>query len=349
MIDQQPTFKAFVTLGSFLRDFCNDPAETSEWKSRLQDGIRLARQQNKWFTEENVHFALQNWGDLLTETKLTAWLQAYDAKAPSLGTPKTVALIMAGNIPLVGLHDFLCILLTGNKALCKLSSNDSALITFIADYLIHVEPSLESKIEFKEGTINGFEAVIATGSNNTARYFEHYFGKVPHIIRKNRNSVAVLSGKESTSQLKGLGQDVFRYFGLGCRSVSKLFVPKSYDFDLFFKAIYAFHPIVNELKYGNNYDYNKAVYLMSEYLLKDNGFLLLKEDTGYASPIACLFYEYYENTADLETRLSQDREQLQCIVSDGFPMESVGFGETQKPSLDDYADGVDTVDFLLKI
>ncbi|HAI42245.1 MAG TPA: acyl-CoA reductase, partial [Maribacter sp.] len=179
------------------------------------------------------------------------------------------------------------------------------------------------------------------------RYFEYYFGKKPNIIRKNRNSVAVLSGKESQEELTALGEDIFRYFGLGCRSVSKIYLPKEYNIDTFFKAMFPYNSIINHHKYANNYDYNKAVYLMSEFKLLDNGFLILKEEESFGSPIASLFYEYYEDVSTLKEKLKDNKENLQCIVSSGFVEDEISFGNTQKPMLNDYADGIDTIAFLL--
>ncbi|NHF60207.1 acyl-CoA reductase [Flavobacteriaceae bacterium TP-CH-4] len=347
---QPETFSAFVKLGGFLRDFCNGTSGEAPWVEKLTNAVTQAKHQNGWFTEDNVLFALNSWGNLLTEEALGGWLSRYKLlQDPYPGEEKTVALIMAGNIPLVGFHDFLSILLTGNRVLAKLSSNDTVLISFIRDYLVSLEPIIQSKVVLVKGTLQDYDAVIATGSNNTARYFEYYFGKGPNIIRKNRNSAAVLTGKETKEQLAGLGEDIFRYYGLGCRSVSKLFVPDGYDFDLFFQALYPFHAIIDQAKYANNYDYNKAVYLMSDFQLLDNGFLILKEDTGYASPIASLFYEHYKDLSSLKSRLQNDRDQLQCVVSEGVVENEVAFGQTQSPALSDYADGVDTVDFLLKI
>lgn len=345
MNDLHKTFIAFVKLGGFLRDFCDLKALEISWSQKLEKTITLAGHKNGWFTKENVLFALKSWGNLLTEDNLATWLSAYDL---SQNRSKTVALIMAGNIPLVGFHDFLSVIITGNKALIKRSSNDNVLISFIKDYLTSIEPLFEYSIVFSDGKMKGFDAVIATGSNNTARYFEYYFGKGPNIIRKNRNSIAVLTGTESTEQLKALGEDIFRYYGLGCRSVSKVFVPEGYGFDVFFKAIYDYHPIVEQNKYANNYDYNKAVYLMSEFKILDNGFLILKEDESYSSPIASLFYERYEDFSDLKKRLENDKDQLQCIVADRLFDNEIPFGKTQLPSLSDYADDIDTVDFLLK-
>lgn len=348
MNDHRKTFIAFVNLGSFLREFCNNTSKETVWVEKLEAAIELAKHKNGWFNRENVLFALESWGQLLTAEKLSNWFSKY----PEFDTKrdeKTVGLILAGNIPLVGFHDFLAVLLTGHKALVKFSSKDNVLFSFIVSYLNHIEPSIADKISHTEGRMKDFDAVIATGSNNTARYFEHYFGKVPNIIRKNRNSVAVLTGNETTEQLQALGDDIFRYYGLGCRSVAKVFVPDGYDFDLFFKAIYKFHPIVEQIKYANNYDYNKAVYLMSEFKILDNGFLILKEDESYSSPIASLFYEHYSDAKSLENKLQTDVNKLQCLVSNGFSTDEIRFGATQTPALHEYADGIDTVDFLLKI
>lgn len=231
-------------------------------------------------------------GQCLTEDALAAWLLPYtETAAPA----KKIAIIMAGNIPLVGLHDLLSVLVTGNNALVKLSSNDAVLIPLLWSFLCELEPQLDGRVAFTQGTLTDFDAVIATGSDNTARYFDYYFGRYPHIIRRNRNSIAILTGEEDANELYALGKDIFTYFGLGCRSVSKLFVPEAYDFETFFKGIYAYRDIIQGNKYANNYDYNKAVYLMSEFQLRDNGFLILKEDKAFGSPIASLFYERYSD------------------------------------------------------
>lgn len=351
MVDQTKRIKSFAKLGEFFREFSDSqkigniaPLE-NHWHSKLEEVILLAGHKNGWFTKENILFSLESWGNILTEDNLTNWLSRYDIEK---NISKSVALIMAGNIPLVGFHDFLSVILTGNRAVIKLSSNDNVLLPFISKYLISEEPSLREEIEFCETKLENHDAVIATGSDNTARYFEYYFGNKPHIIRKNRNSVAVLTGNETEEQLKGLGEDIFRYYGLGCRSVSKVFVPKTYNFDAFFEAIFDYNPIINQAKYANNYDYNKAVYLMSEFKLLDNGFLMLKEDNNYASPIATLFYEEYQSLDQLKKRIELEKEKIQCVVSNGLFDDEVEFGFTQKPGLYDYADGVDTVEFLLK-
>ena len=263
--------------------------------------------------------------------------------------PKTIGLILAGNIPLVGFHDFLSVLISGHKVLVKTSSNDQHLIKFLAKYIIAVTPEIENFITFTDGKLENFDAVIATGSNNTARYFEFYFKDKPSIIRKNRNSVAVLNGKETQQELEDLGEDIFRYFGLGCRNVSKIFLPKDYNFETFFEAMYKHKDVIYYEKYSNNYDYNKAVFLMSNFKLLDNEFLTLKEDTSFASPISSLFYEYYDDLEDLKQRLEVHKEQIQCVVSANLIPKSIAFGQTQKPQLWDYADNVDTIDFLIKL
>ncbi len=342
------TIDAFVKLGKYLTDFCDKCySENVEVNSELKEIVARAGHHNGWFTEDNILFSLQQWGDLLTEENLKEWLSNYTFNKNI--EPKTVGIVMAGNIPLVGFHDFLCVLLSGNKVLAKLSSNDKVLLPHLSKYLIQQEPSLADKIEFIDGKMEYFDAVIATGSNNTSRYFEYYFGNKPNIIRKNRNSVAVLTGNESEEELKALGEDIFRYYGLGCRNVSKIYVPKDYDFDTLFKALYDYNDIIHQHKYANNYDYNKAVYLMSEFKILDNGFLVLKEDEALTSPISALFYSYYDDEISLREKLEELDEQIQCIVSSESREDEVNFGETQKPSLNDYADGVDTMEFLLKL
>ncbi|MBC5838610.1 acyl-CoA reductase [Flavobacterium muglaense] len=343
----------FVELGLFLSQFSQN--NNSKIPTVLNNDlffddfinlIALSQSHNGWYTPEQVYFSIQSWAKALTNENLTQWTAAYKMEHV---TPKNVALILAGNIPLVGFHDFLSVLITGHNVRIKTSSNDQHLLPFLAKYIIAIEPLFASKITFVEGKLENFDAVIATGSNNTARYFEYYFKDKPSIIRKNRNSVAVLDGSESKEQLTALGEDIFRYFGLGCRNVSKLFVPKEYVFDPFFEAIFKYQDVIHYEKYANNYDYNKAVFLMSNFKLLDNGFLTLKEDPSYASPISSVFYERYENQADLQKKLDDENEQIQCIVSNNLIENSIEFGETQNPHLWNYADNIDTISFLLTI
>ncbi|MBT8282488.1 MAG: acyl-CoA reductase, partial [Muriicola sp.] len=282
MATLEERFKAFVKLGEFLRNFRpSENTENGEY-DELREVLRQARHKNGWFSEENLHHALTAWGELLTPENLKTWISSYPLQDV---TAKEIAVIMAGNIPLVGFHDLLSVLITGHTAMVKMSSNDRDLLPYLTRKLTAFEPQLEGRVKFAEGILKDFDAVIATGSDNTSRYFEYYFGHKPHIIRKNRNSVAVLQGDETQETLKVLGEDIFRYFGLGCRSVSKLFIPEAYDFKDFFEAIEPYKSLIDHHKYHNNYDYNKAVYLMSEFPFLDNGFLLLKPDENYASPI----------------------------------------------------------------
>ena len=314
---------------------------------QFNDIFDKAEQQNSWFTRANVTFAFKSWSEALSKNNVQQWLSQY--QLPQTTSPKKILIIMAGNLPLVGLHDLLCVLVTGHKAIVKLSSNDCVLLPYLITQMKTFAPEWTEAVTFTDDKVTEYDAVIATGSNNTARYFEYYFGKKPHIIRKNRHSVAVLTGKETPEELFALGKDIFLYYGLGCRSISKLFVPKGYDFNLLFQAIYPYKDIIQEQKYANNYDYNKAVYLMSLFQLLENGFLLLKEDEHYGSPIATLFYEYYTDVASLKEKLTTDAEKIQCVVAHNFTTEEVAFGETQTPQLWDYADGVDTLNFLLKL
>jgi|TARA_R100000479_G_scaffold70100_3_gene33865 hypothetical protein len=344
---------AFSALGRFLGQFASEEPAKKEnvlnndsFFSEMQQKLQTAKHHNGWFTEDNLRFTCKSWAEALTEENINKWVSNYTI---SETTPKTIAIIMAGNIPLVGFHDFLSVLLTGNNVLAKLSSNDKQLLPFLAQYLISIEPEFKNLIEFTEGRLTNFDAVIATGSDNTARYFEYYFSKYPNIIRKNRNSVAVLTGDETKEEMELLADDIFRYFGLGCRNVSKIFFPEKYDFDKFFNGMFSWKHVINNHKYINNYDYNKAVYLMSNIKLLDNEYLLLKEDTGYSSPISVTFYETYADLEDVKKKLKEKADKIQAIVSNIGIDNEIPFGTAQNPELWDYADGVDTVDFLLKL
>ena len=346
--------ESFAALGTFFKQFSNskiEKIEDSEFNNLFFNAfemqIKRAHQFNGWFNKPNVLKAFESWSDALTIENLTKWTSKYTFN--DISEPKNIAIIMAGNIPLVGFHDFLSVLISGHNVIAKQSSNDKHFLPLIAKFLEHHNSNFKNKITFTEGKLTSFNAVIATGSNNTSRYFEHYFGKYPNIIRKNRNSVAILTGNESKKELEGLGEDIFQYFGLGCRSVSKIFVPKEYNFDALFNALYKFNDIINYKKYENNYDYNKAVYLMSLFKLQENGFIMLKEDNSYASPIATLFYEYYNSKEQLLTKLDLDKDKIQCVVSSENVVGFVKFGETQHPKLWNYADDVDTIAFLLNI
>ncbi len=351
-MDLQQRINAFVKLGEFLSQFKdNSPVENATIPDNtvffegFKHQIKLAEEHNGWFTKQNITFCLAGWANQLTASNISNWLSKY-----TFGdiAPKQIAIIMAGNIPLVGFHDFLCVLISGHNVMVKQSSNDKHLLPYLTKYLEFIAPSFKGCITFTEQKLENFDAVIATGSNNTARYFEYYFKNKTSILRKNRNSLAVLTGHETATQLEALSEDIFRYYGLGCRSVSKLFVPTGYNFDAFFNAMYHWNPIINKAKYANNYDYNKAVYLMSEFNLLENGFLMLKEDESFSSPIATLFYEYYDSATALKTKLDANSELVQCIVADGFSDNEIKFGQTQHPNLWDYADNIDTFEFLLK-
>ncbi|RUA34423.1 MAG: acyl-CoA reductase [Bacteroidetes bacterium] len=330
----QQRLDAFKELGNQLRNLSEQ--ELDEWYFR-------ATAYNNWFTRENVVHAVKALGKMLDADKLEKWISEYDLAEKS---DKKVAVIMAGNIPLVGFHDFLSVLISGHKVIAKLSSQDPYLLKEVVKLLLEIEPSFENRIELTQETIGGFDGVIATGSNNSARYFEQYFGKYPNIIRKNRSSVAVLTGKESEEEIQELGKDIFQYYGLGCRNVSKLLVPAGFDFSPFIKALEDFKWVADHHKWVNNYDYNKSIYLVNEEPHLDSGFFLMKEDDALVSPISVLFYEFYKNEKELEDKLSKQEEQIQCVVKKGAEIEP---GKAQQPELWDYADGVDTLEFLSQL
>lgn len=345
LMSQKSRIQAFAELGMELKKFTS--GSESLFAETLDKAISRTEAVNPWFTRPNTLQALKAISAMLEMKKLQRWISAYEKMLPAVANARRIGVIMAGNIPVVGFHDLLCVLVSGNKILAKLSSSDPFLMPILAEKLKAIESNFSDKIEFVEKLVNP-EAVIATGSNNSARYFEYYFRKYPHIIRKNRNSVAVLTGDETHEDLQNLGKDIFSFYGLGCRNVSKLYVPENYDFDNFWKAIYSFSGIINHNKYANNYDYNKAIFLLGQKPFLTNEFLILKEDRPIATPVAVLNFEKL-NKKEISKQIEAEKENIQCIVSKAeFIEDKVGFGETQNPELWDYADNVDTMKFLLE-
>ncbi len=349
------TGKLFIETGRFLTDYLNGEYSKNsglnqadfEW---FESRINLAVSLNSWFTDSNVEFALYSWKEALLEENINKWVEIYKPQLENSRNQKTIGVVMAGNIPMVGFHDLICVLLSGNKFLGKLSSDDKILIPALTEIMSKINPGIKKNIQFSYEQLKGFNAVIATGSNNTARYFEYYFGKYPNIIRKNRNGVGVLSGSESPGEYAQLGKDIFTYFGLGCRNVSKLFVPSQFDFDKMFKSFEAYSDVAVNHKYLNNYDYNKSIYLVNKEDHFDNGFLLLKEDVSFVSPISVVFFEFYNDIDEVNQKINANKNSIQCVVSNIEDVQNAfNLGESQHPLLWDYADGIDTVDFLLNL
>jgi hypothetical protein len=358
---------AFAKLGEYLDSLSNYPEITNSesnflYKTNPELSAAYYRIQNQiidllgnisilnpWFTEDNIRFALKSLAESLSDDKLDDWLINYNFKSEF--KPKTVGVVMAGNIPLVGFHDYLSVLISGNYLKAKLSSDDNKLLPLIHQILTLIEPGYKDKVVFTNEQLSDFDAIIATGSNNTARYFEYYFGKYPNIIRKNRNGVAVLSGEETKSDLLGLADDVFLFFGLGCRNVSKIYVPVDYDFNKLLDAFEKYSEIRLHSKYLNNYEYNKSIFLINKIKFIDNGFVILKEDRQLSSPLAVLHYEYFNDLEQLKAEIQSMSNQIQCIVSTiSFSIpHNLPFGKAQKPKLQDYADSIDTIDFLLNL
>ncbi len=354
MLSLEQRIDAFDRLGRFMSQYREVRQDEDLQKlnkhflKEYQVCIKDAELFNHWFSEDNLHFALQSWSEALSREQLEAWTIDYDAVffEHDRGT-KTVALIMAGNIPLVGFHDLLSVLIAGHKALIKPSSDDAKLIPFFCQILVAINAEFAAYLQFADGQMKDFDAVIATGSNNSSRYFESYFGKYPNIIRKNRSSLAILSGEETKEELELLGEDIFRYFGLGCRNVSKVYVPQDFELQKLFEAFYKFQAVCDNNKYANNYDYNRAIYLMEHHDFLENGFFIIKENESLHAPVSVLHYERYDQVEDLEGKIEAQAENIQCIVTEmeAFP-NSVSFGESQKPKLWDYADNVDSLAFL---
>ena len=331
----------FRQLGALLAD--------PQWlDSTFGAVIEQQYRENSWFTPEFCRYALNAIAQMLAPEALDAYYARYQDVAPAEDPRKRVAVISAGNIPLAAFHDFFCILVSGNDYQGKLSSQDKRLLPILAQELVRIEPRFADRISFVE-KVADFDAVIATGSNNSARYFDYYFSKYPHILRKNRNSVAVLTGEETDDELHALADDIYLYFGLGCRSVSKLFVPLDYDFVPFLRILtQESQPIAQHHQFNNNLEYQKAVHLMNQIFYMDAGTFLLTENQNYASPIGMIYYEYYDKIDAVNHRLEEDAEQLQCIVSrDPNISRAEPFGSAQSPTLSDYPDGIDTLRWLL--
>ncbi len=331
-------------IGEFLKNYLDENYDNNNDNKLVEfkDVIIKAQSKNPWFTDANIKVNLTYWSKKLTKHNLNKWLSKYNLNNTSR---KNIAIIMAGNIPLVGFHDFICVFLSGHNSIIKLSNSDNCIIPFLTDLM---KLPFE-RIVYSDSFLKDYDGVIATGSDNTSRYFDYYFKNKRSIIRKNRNSIAILNGEECDDDLKSLSQDIFTYFGLGCRNVSKLYVPKNYNFDLFFNSIFCYKELINNHKYANNYDYNKAIYLMSEYKFLDNGFFIVKEGNEMHSPISTINFEYYDNVSILKEKIYLEDDNIQCIVSNIEFKGKVNFGETQNPSLNQYADNIDVMRFLLTI
>lgn len=341
---QEDIINGFVQLGAVFKQLSANEPWTIEKKisENSYDGFSLAIERevfhNGWFEETMIKKSLlgiTTWLDLDT---LTQWSKHYPFQEKS----KNIAVIMASNIPLVGFHDFLCVLISGNKIQIKLSTEDNRLFKWIRTALIEIDPGFVELIHIPEGKLSGFDAVIATGGGASVQHFSSYFSHVPHLFRGNRSSIAVLTGKESDADMRALGKDIFDYFGRGCRNVSHLLLPKDFELNRFFEGIVSYSEVINNKKYGNNYDYNKAIHLMNLVPFLDNNFMLLMENEQLQAPLSMVYFHYYSNEEEVKNYLEVHKEQLQCIVG----LEHLPFGSTQEPQIKEYADGIDTMQWL---
>lgn len=339
--------KAFSLLSDFLINFSYN--ENADKLDGLDLAVMQASYYNPWFGTDNIIFSLHSLGISITEGAIKKWLTNY----PEINISnnfKRVGVVMAGNLPLVGFHDFFYVLMSGHKVIAKLSSDDQYLLPALAAKLIEFEPKFNDFIEFANQKLESYDAVIATGSNNSARYFEYYFGKYPHIIRKNRNAIAVLSGKESYEELEALSNDILRYYGMGCRNVSRLFVPENYKFDELLAVLAKNEKLVDNSKYRNNYEYYKSIYLINQQPFYDNGSLIFKNEKLISSPISVVYYDFYKTITEVIDFIELNSDKIQCVISSKECLpEAIPFGEAQHPELLDYADGVDVMNFLLKL
>lgn len=336
---------ALSQLGKFLLLYTSQSQHLSDFEKEQARKLDLALSSslihNSWYTKEDILWTLKQWGQVLHSSTMQKQVKTYAIQPSSC---KTIALISSEHTPLAQLHDLFCILICGHRALIKHDVKKNPLLPALVDFLISSQSFLSELIEFTDKKLPHFDAAIVSGAKNRG-YFEYYLAQKPHLIRQSKTSIAILSGEESQEDLDKLGEDLFRYYGMGSHSVSKLLVPKDYDFSTFFKGIYQWNPIINFHKYANNYDYNKAVYLMSEFKILDNGFLVLKEDTHFQSPIACLFYEYYQTPEHLNTLLAKNKEKIRKIISKNGKW-GTSFGETWLPKFNGDPEEEDPFIFL---
>jgi hypothetical protein len=343
--------EALLSTGETLRAYLRGESVLGmyDFRDRIAESMVRAQAMNPWFTQQNILLSFQAWGEALSPPAMKRWMAMYPELSSAVN-PKTVAVVMAGNIPMVGFHDFCCCLLAGHNVLAKLSGDDEVLIPLVAEILCEAAPDLRNRISFTSGTIQNFDAVIATGSNNTARYFDYYFGKYPSIIRRNRNSIAVLDGRESFANLDDLCRDIFGYFGMGCRSVSALFVPRGYDFSNLTILFNAWDHVGNHHKYRNNYDYQKSILLINNTPFIDSRNIMLVGSDAVQSPLGVLHYREYDHIDEVKDFVRINADMLQCVVcNNAIAAGTVVFGKTQQPALWDYADGIDTIEFLMKL
>ncbi|MCJ8154355.1 acyl-CoA reductase [Chryseobacterium sp. SSA4.19] len=331
-----------IRLSSYITEFLDEnPEDYNDKDFDFELLIKKTEIENPWFTIENQKFAFRQWADLLTHENISNWLKKYSISK----TSKRVGLILAGNIPLVGFHDIISVILSNHIPVIKLSSKDRYMVPFLLKKWEEFSDG-QIKYEFVE-KLENFDAVIATGSNNTARYLEYYFKNYLHIIRKNRTSVAVLKGDETDEELQLLANDIFRYFGLGCRNVTRLFIPDDFLIDRLFESFLNFQDIINHHKYANNYDYNRAVYLLNQDKFWDNNFVMLKEDEKLFSPLSVINFSRYSSLDNVKSFIEENEEHIQCVVAKNeLGLDSVKPGEAQSPGLATYADNVDTMKFL---
>ena len=336
----------FVKLGRFFSDYINNNLESLE-KNKFDKAINESILHNSFFSKKNILKSLLSWSNVLTKKSIDNFLSNYIIKIKK--REKKIAIVMAGNIPLVGFHDFFCVILSGNFAVIKLSSKDSHLFKFILRFLVKENPDFSTKFDVVENKLQIFDAVIATGNNISANQFELYFKKYPKIIRRNRHSIAILNGNETKKEIELLANDIFYYYGLGCRNVSKIFIPNNYNLDILFKSFVLWNEVINKNSYANNYNYYRAIYLLNKEVFFDNGFVLLKESEKIGSPVGTIYFEYYKSENQIKEMIKKNNEKIQCIVSNNNYQKTIKFGETQMPNLNDFADDIDTFNFLLKL
>lgn len=339
--------QCLVFTGKAIHAVVKNENNLSFAQEKLKTAIEKVCHHNTWFSPWSVNNSLIGISQMLNEDDIIEWIALYHEKLSTKSNSNRIGIIMAGNIPLVGFHDLICVFLSGDRSVIKMSSEDNILLPIVLEMMSEFSTEVNSLITISNSPLKEIDKIIATGSNNSSRYFEYYFGKYPHIIRKNRTSVAVLSGNESELEIKNLAKDIFFYYGLGCRNVSKIFIPENYELPSLIDLFQDFVSNMDNVKYNNNLDYHKSVYLINNFKFLDGGFFLMLESSELHSPVSVIYFEYYKSLDELKVNLENQKNEIQCIVSHIPALSAISFGQAQNPKLWDYADDVDTMEFLL--
>ena len=333
--------KNFSTLGRSVENALQSAYNNTLLDRAFEDSLRL----NPLFTINMQHEALKIiCKKFLNINCLHNWLTPY--KELLFERESTVGIVMAGNLPLVGFHDFLVTMASGSRAQIKLSGKDR-LLPALFEMLCEINPYWRARVAFTEHLPENIDLLIATGGEEASKFFKSEYDEIPKIVRSSRSSIAILKGDETIDELRRLSDDIFLYYGMGCRSVSTLLVPFGYTFELLIEAFKNKENAITSEDYLSAYRYQKALAAMNKSGYSDGGFYILREHSSFPPPMGVLNVLTYRNVDQINEFIDSNKLHLQCVVNRKFNNSNIEFGEAQYPSLDEYADGVNSLEFLL--